>query len=171
MKPANASRQPFKCNSFKGTKPLWWNNPPHPQQLHHLFHPFMFLFMSSWSRQYFSAASATPLLVSFQDSLVCWDPCFTDCQWKGQPSLSQRRMSLLVPHPPQRVHKNLQNSSRKCQYIESVVIRRFPHYSCLPRCDSEELAENDLSASKPSKWWIALCSPGMIALCTHGNRQ
>lgn len=161
MKPANASRQPFKCNHFKGTKPLWWNNPPDPQQPHHLFHSFMFLFMSSWSRQYFfflAASAATPLLVSYQDSLVSWAPCFAYCQRKGQPSLSQRRMCLLVPHPPQCVHKNLHNSSRKCQHTESMVIRRLWHYSCLPCCDLEELAENSLSANKRPKWWIILFS-------------
>lgn len=144
MRPANASRQPFKCNSFKGTKPLWWNNPPCPQQLHHLFQPFMFLFMSSCGWKILRTPSATPLLVS-------WAPCFTDRQWKGQPSLSQQRMSLLVPHAPQCVHKNLHNSGRKCQYTESMVMRRFREYSCLPHCDLEELPENSFSANKYRK--------------------
>lgn len=149
-------------NRYDGIIPL------HPQQPH-LFHPSVFLFMSSWSRQYFSAASATPLLVSYQESLVSRAPCFADCQWKGQPSFSRRRMSLLVPHPPQCVHKNLHNSSRKCQYIESMVIRRSRHYSCLPRCDLEELAENNLSANKCGRWWIVLFSSRIIKLCTHRN--
>ena len=70
-------------------------------------------------------------------SWAAWAPCFADCHRKGQPSFNRRRMGLLVPHPPQRVHKNLHNSSRKCQYIDSMAIRRFQHYSCLPHCDLE----------------------------------
>lgn len=154
---------------WREQKPVWWNNPPRPPRPCHPFHPSMFLFMSSWSRQYFSATSATPLLVSYQDSLVSWAPCFADCQWKGQPSFSQQRMSLLVPRPPLRVHKNLHDSSWKCQYIESMVIRRLRHYSCLPRYELEEFAENHLLANTRSKGWIMLFSPRMITLCTHRN--
>ena len=114
----------------------------------------MFLFMSSWSRRYFSAASAAPLLVSSWAGL----PVFADCQWKGQPSFSQRRMSLPVPHPPQRVHKNLHNSGRKCQYIESMAISRLRHYSCLLCCDLDELAEQPLGKRSVARWWIVLRS-------------
>lgn len=88
----------------------------HDSLIIHFIHPCLY----SWVLgvvNIFSAASATPLLVSYQDSLMSWAPFFADCQWKGQPSFSQRRMSLLVPHPPQCVHKNLHNSSRKCQDI------------------------------------------------------
>lgn len=152
---------------FKGAKPMWWNNPPlHPQQPHHLFHPFMFLFMSSWIRRYFSAMSATPLLVSYQDSLVSPAPCFAACQQKGQPSFSQRRMCLLVPHPPQCVHKNLHNSSGKCQY---TAIRCFWHYSRAPHCDLEKLAENILWANKCSKWWIILFSSPTVTRTEAGD--
>lgn len=170
MKP-NASRQPFKCNRFRGTEPLGWNNPACPQQPHNLFHSFMFLFVRSCSRQYFSATSAAPLFLSYQDLLVSQAPCFADCQWKGQPSFSQRRMCLLVPHPPQCVHRNLHNSRGKCQYIESVVIRHFQHYFCLPRWDLQELAENNLAANERSKSWIMLCLLLEESQCKHKNRR
>lgn len=88
----------------------------------------------SWVLKYFSASSAAPPLVSYQDSLVSWAPCFADCQWKGQLSFSQRRMLSLVPHPPHCVHKNLHNSSGKCQYTQSMMIRRFRQYSRLSHC-------------------------------------
>lgn len=169
MKLPNASRQPLKCNCFKGTKPLWWNNPPHPQQPHHLFHPFMFLFMSSRGRQYFLAASATPVLCPIRTCSWAILPVSHTCQWKGQPSFSQRRMCLLVPHPPQCVHKNLHNSSGKCQYIENMVIRCLQYYSRLPHCDFWELIENNLSANKRSKWWITLLSLGTITRHTDRN--
>lgn len=98
-------------------------------------------------------------------SLVSWSPCSSDCQQKGQLSFSQRRMSLLEPHLLQCVHQNLHNSRGKCQYTESMAIRRVGHYSCLPRCDVEELAENELPADRRNKWWIMLFS----FLHTHRN--
>lgn len=98
---------------------------------------------------------------SYQDSLVSPAPCFAACQRKGQPSFSQRRMCLLVPHPPQCVHKNLHNSSGKCQY---TVIRCSWHYCRAPHCDLEKLAEN-----KRSKWWITLFSSPMITRTEAGD--
>lgn len=92
----------------------------HSQQLLHPFHPSMCLFMSSRSRQYSPAASAT----RYQDSLVSWAPCFAGCQRKGQPSFSQQRCCRCHI-----LHKNLHNSNRKCQYTKSLVIRPFRHYS------------------------------------------
>lgn len=145
MKPANASRQPFRFNSFRGTKPLWWNNPPpRPQKTALSISPVhVFIHELLESSIFFSRiCRSTPRVLVGPGS-----PVSADCQWKGQPSFSQRRMSLPVPHPPQCVHKNLHNSSRKCQYIESMAIRRPQHCSCLPRCDSDELAERDLSGN------------------------
>jgi len=46
-------------------------------------------------------------------------------------SFSQQRMCLLLPHHPPCVHKNLRNSSGKCQYTGSMMIRHFRHYFCL----------------------------------------
>lgn len=62
-------------------------------------------------------------------------------------------MSLLVPHAPQCVHKNLHKSGRKCQYTQSMVIRRSQEHSCLPGCDVK-LAESSFSANKYNSWWI-----------------
>ncbi|TKS69832.1 SH2 domain-containing adapter protein F [Collichthys lucidus] len=97
----------------------------------------------------------------------------SDCQRKGQPSFSQRRMSLPVPHPPQCVHKNLHNSGRKCQYIESIAIRRYRHYSCLPRCDLEELADNNLSANehRSSYWHSSTLTGGHCGLSQKSLTQ
>lgn len=164
MKPANASRQPFRFNSFRGTKRLWWNNPPTPPpppppppQKNALsispIHVFIHELLES-SIFFSRICRSTPCVLVGPSS-----PVSADCQWKGQPSFSQRRMSLPVPHPPQRVHKNLHNSGRKCQYIESMAIRRLRHYYCLPRCDSDELAESNLSGDVARRVDESRCAP------------
>lgn len=108
-----------------------------------VFHLFMFLFMSSWSPQYFSATSSNLLLVA----PVSLAPCFTDHQWKGQPSFSQQRMSFLEPHARQCVHKNLHNSGRKCQHAESMVVGCFSSTSLLFRRINEScFCWNDYAA-------------------------
>lgn len=149
MKPANASRQPFKCYSFKVTKPFWWNNPLHPQKPHHLF---------SSSHAFYSWVLEMVNIFQPDLSLVSRCPCSSDCQRKGQLSFSQQKKSLLVPHLLQCVHKNLHNSRGKCQHTGSMTTRRVRHYSCLTRCDVEELAENDLPANRRNKRWIMLFS-------------
>lgn len=171
MKPANASRQPFKCNSFMGTKLLWWNYPlVHNHRIIYLIHSCFY----SW---------VLGVVNIFQPHLPLYLLCpIRTCSWaglpisqtasgKGQPSFSQQRMSLLQPHPPQCVHKNLHNRVGKCQYIASIVIRLLQHYSCLLHRDLKELAGNNLSTNKRNKWWIMPFPPGIITHCTHRDRR
>lgn len=106
------------------------------------FYPFISLFMSSSGCRYSSAASAILLLVCYQCWLARWASCFTNRQWKGQPSFTRQRMSLPPPHARQSVRKNLHNSSRKCQYTESMMIRYLWEDAQLPPCDWEESVES-----------------------------
>lgn len=167
MKPVNANRQPFKCNHFEGPIPLWWSNPARARQPDHPFHPSTF-FIHEFSGAVDIFQAHLPLGSSRPIRARSWAglPVSRGCQRKGQPSLSQQRTSLPVPRPRQCVHKNLHNSSRKCQY---TAIRRSQHYSCPPRRDLDELRENRLLANKRGKWWITpFCSGDNH---THRSRQ
>lgn len=72
-------------------------------------------------------------------------------------------MSLLVPHAPQCVHKNLHKSGRKCQYTQSMVIRQSQKHLCFIYVCDVELAESSFSV----QLMVNHRSSGMITLCMY----
>lgn len=84
--------------------------------------------MSSSGCRYSSAISASLFLVCYQCWLVRWASCFTNRQWKGQPSFSRQRMSLPPPHArqcPQEFTQQQQKMSVHGEHDDKVVLGGF----------------------------------------------
>lgn len=112
--------------------------PPCPQQqsvssIHVFIHEF--LDSSIFFSHICHSAPCVLCQCSFREPVF---PRLADCWWKGQPSFSQQRMSLSVPHASQCVHKNLHSCGRKCQCPQSMMMRPFRFSSRLPYCRSSE---------------------------------